>query len=93
MNKTNSKVFVVVVMGYWGKSNTLKKAAENCMMEGARRREPAVAYQYTGDEDELKKITVSGGGDIHYPQTVTSTRLFGPSDDTAKTIGEIIREK
>ena len=73
-----AKFVIVCESGYWGKGKTLRDAAEHCVKAGARRGEVNnVAYCYVGNESDLAEIGVTGYGDIQYPQSVTSVRLFG----------------
>lgn len=88
-----AEAFVVIAFGYWGKGASLKEAADKCHKSGAGKRAKAVAYKYTGEPEALAKVTVTDSGTIEYPWgDVEQTRLFGLRDNTAKTIGEVIRQ-
>ena len=63
---------------------TIQEAAKNCKIAGANRSDPVLAYLYNGEPEELKEVRVTSYGDIEHPQSVTSTRLFGPKDCSIK---------
>ena len=44
------KCFLVLVLGYWGRGDTLKKAAFQCKANGAKNTERAVAFLIVGDD-------------------------------------------
>jgi hypothetical protein len=45
----NKKSFMVLVMGYWGRGETLKKAAEECKRVGGQGKDRAIARLVIGD--------------------------------------------
>lgn len=42
--------FIVMVVGYWGRGNSLPEAARNCKANGCRVSERAAAWIITGDD-------------------------------------------
>jgi hypothetical protein len=50
--------FLVLVMGYWGRGDTLKKAAEACRKVGGQGKDRAIARLVIGDD----KPGVTDGG-------------------------------
>ena len=50
--------FMVLVQGYWGRGETLRKAAEACRKEGGRPKDRAIARLVLGDD----KPGVTDGG-------------------------------
>ena len=52
------KSFLVLVMGYWGRGETLKKAAEACKKVGGQPKDRAIARLVIGDD----KPGVTDGG-------------------------------
>ena len=63
---------------------TIQEAAKNCKIAGANRSDQVLAYLYIGEVADLKEVVVTGWGDISHPQSVISTRLFGPKDSSVK---------
>ena len=86
-----SRFVIVSDAGFFGLGDTLKQAAENCLKEGDRKTSKGlVAYCYTGKPEELKDVFVTSYGDISHPQTVVSTRLFGPV--TKISLGQLVKD-
>ena len=52
------QAFLVLVMGYWGRGETLKKAAEACRKVGGQPKDRAIARLVLGDD----KPGVTDGG-------------------------------
>lgn len=81
--KAQEVTFVVVSLGYWGKGETLKEAAVNCVKSGGTMSDKCVAYCYVGER--AGETTVDSCGNILYhAETVQSIRLFGPGDSKIK---------
>ncbi len=43
------RIYIVSVLGYWGKGKTLKEAAEQCVKAGGRKSDKALAWLVLGD--------------------------------------------
>ena len=50
--------FLVLVMGYWGRGNTLKKAAEACRKSGGQVKDRAIVRLVIGDDNPI--VTPTG---------------------------------
>lgn len=79
-----TKYAVLTGSQYYGMGQTIQEAARIAKIAGANRSDQVLAYLYTGEEEELKQVRVTGYGDIEHPQSVVSTRLFGPKDSSVK---------
>lgn len=79
-----TKYAVLTQSQCYGMGDTIQLAAANARAAGAHRSDPVLAYVYTGEVADLKEVVVTGWGDISHPQSVVSTRLFGPKDSAVK---------
>jgi len=79
-----TKYAVLTQSQCYGMGDTIQLAAANARAAGGHRSDPVLVYLYTGEVADLKEVIVTGWGDISHPQTVVSTRLFGPKDCTVK---------
>lgn len=85
-------VYYVITLGYWGRSTMLSKAALECCKSGGSRRDKALVYKYTGPPEEVDKITVDSQGNIEYPQTVESKKIYGLREGDVKiTLGKLTK--
>jgi len=80
----NAKYVILTQSQCYGMGDTIQTAAANARAAGAHRGDPVLAYLYTGEIADLKEVVVTGWGDISHPQSVVSTRLFGPKDCAVK---------
>ena len=80
----NAKYVILTQSQCYGTGDTIQIAAANALAAGAHRSDPVLAYLYIGEPEELKEVRVTSYGDIEHPQSVISTRLFGPKDSSVK---------
>ena len=73
----SQRIFVFTDSFYWGMGSNLEEAVEKVRKAGAKGSVNAVIYQYTGPEEELKKITVDGGGGVNYPASTVHHQRIG----------------
>jgi hypothetical protein len=59
------RTFVVLVLGYWGRGDTLKEAAEACKEAGGRAKDRAIARLILDTADK-EKPSVDGDGFLRY---------------------------
>ena len=88
----NAQYVILTQSQCYGTGDTIQIAAANALAAGAHRSDPVLAYVYTGEVADLKEVCVTGWGDISHPQSVISTRLFGPKDCTVK-LRHLLNEK
>lgn len=79
-----TKYVILTESQCYGMGDTIQTAAANARAAGAHRGDPVLAYLYTGEVADLAEVIVTGWGDISHPQTVVSTRLFGPRNSSVK---------
>lgn len=79
-----TKYVILTESQCYGMGDTIQIAASNARAAGAHRSDPVLAYLYTGEVADLKEVVITGWGDISHPQSVVSTRLFGPRDSSVK---------
>lgn len=91
MDIPRESLFVAVANGYWGKGATLAEAARKACDAGAANNATACVYAYVGYPVDLAEIGVNGMGDICYPLSCDSIRLFGPQ--TKITLRQMINDK
>lgn len=80
-------VFVVMTLGYWGKGETVQKAAQNCIQAGSRKTEPALVrliISPTDIPDLEQQVSVNGMGEIVYPQDCEVIPVFSPQNSRVK---------
>lgn len=44
--------FLVMTLGFWGRGNTLREAAQNCLRSGASRKQSAAVKLYLHPEED-----------------------------------------
>ncbi len=84
--------YVITVPNYWGKGLTLAEAAANALEAGGKRTDKCVAYCYVHPDAKLLKeeVWVNDLGDISYPLTALSIKLFGLREGQRVTLGSLI---
>lgn len=88
---TLKNVFVVLVLGYWGKGNTLEEAARNCHKEGAKLSAKVVARMFCNvTPTQQKEIVVDSFGTINHPFGTECHRVISPADGHKVTLGSIM---
>lgn len=45
------KIYIVAVLGYWGRGKTLKEAATQCVKAGGRKNDKALVWLVLGDDN------------------------------------------
>lgn len=56
------KIYIVSVLGYWGKGKTLKEAAAQCVKAGGRKSDKALAWLVLGDNE----AGIDSNGRLYY---------------------------
>lgn len=91
------RVFVVVVLGYWGKGITLADAAKQCRKAGAKGSDTVVSYLYIRESSNIPEkalfteVWVDGMGEINYPSAAISTYICGPTQGTTVKLSALCK--
>ena len=83
-------VYIVMVVGYWGKGPDIKTAAQNCKKQGAMRGDKVLVKSYAGPSLKPEEVTVDNCGYVSYPAGVKGTTIHSPR--TGKTtLGNLLK--
>jgi hypothetical protein len=76
MKKPQSQIVVVrTADGYFGTGKDLETAMQRIREAGASGTQAAVINIYVGSEKDLKEVSISGYGDVSYPQSCQGFRV------------------
>lgn len=83
-------VYIVMVLGYWGKGPDIKTAAQNCKKQGAMRKDKVLVKSYSGPDLKPEEVTVDNCGYVFYPASATHATIHTPR--TGKTtLGSLLK--
>lgn len=86
-----TKFVIVSASGYWGAGETLKEAALNCIKSGSSKSDKNICCRlYTGEQAALDEIRVVGMGEISFPPSLQSFRVFGSK--TGISLGQLSKD-
>jgi hypothetical protein len=86
-----TSVYVVMVLGYWGRGNSVSKAAKECNEAGGRRKEKCLIKVVVGHDFEAKDVEVDSYGAIHYPGHCVCLGVIYPGDHRVN-LGQLLKK-
>lgn len=83
-------VFVVVVLGYWGKGRTIEDAAKECSKAGGKLSANCVVRMFCGvTEAQEKEICCDSQGTVCHPHGTECHRVISPADGHRVRLGAL----
>lgn len=83
-------VYLVMVLGYWGKATDIKTAAQNCRKEGGQRKDPVLVRSYSSPTLTPEEVTVDNCGYVFYPAGVEDKTIHTPRTGKTK-LGDLLK--